>query len=139
MVSVFLQYFYFDTSIWIDIYDERGHNGEVAKMLMEKIILEDSIVLYSDVTTVELKKLGFSDYEINQMLSIAKPDNIKRVHPTKNQIEEATRLAKLRDVPIRDALHAILARDYEAQLVSRDRDFEKLKDVTKAKKPEDLI
>jgi len=32
--------FYFDTSIWIDIYEKRGYNGEVAKKLMEKVIKE---------------------------------------------------------------------------------------------------
>ena len=131
--------FYFDTSIWIDIYDKRGYNGEVAYKLMEKIIIDDHIVIYSDTTVVEFKKLGFSENEINAILSIAKPDHIRRVHPTKIQVEEAKQLAKQRDVPLRDALHAILARDHEAQLVSRDKHFEKLKDITRTKKPEDLI
>ncbi|MBI4983693.1 PIN domain-containing protein [Candidatus Woesearchaeota archaeon] len=131
--------YYFDTSIWIDFYDKRGYNGEVAKKLLEKIILQDDFVLYSDIVVIELKKLGFSEYEINQIFSIAKPDHIKRVHSTKNQIEEAKKLAKQKDVPLRDALHAILARDHQAQLISRDWDFERLKDITTAKKPEDLI
>lgn len=131
--------YYFDTSIWIDIYEKRGDHGEVAKQLLEKIIIDDDLILYSDVVVVEFKKLGFSDYEINTLLSIAKPDHIRRIHPTKNQFEEAKRLAKQRNVPVRDALHAVLARDGEAQLVSRDWDFEQLKDITSAKKPEDLI
>ncbi len=43
-------------------------------------------------------------------------------------------------VPFGDAMHAILSRDHEAQLISRDeKDFNKLKDVTIMKKPEDLI
>ncbi len=131
--------FYFDTSIWIDIYDKRGYNGEVAKKLMEKIILQDLFAIYSDIILAEFKKLGFLEYEINQMLSIAKPDHIKRIHSTKGQLEEAIRLAKQRDVPMRDALHAIIARDQMAVLISRDWHFEKLKDITKAKKPEDLL
>jgi predicted nucleic acid-binding protein len=131
--------YYLDTSIWIDIYDKRGYNGEIAKKLMEKIIICNKKIIYSDVVILELKKLGFSEYEINQMFSIAKPDNLKLVHSTKNQVEESQRLAKQRDVPLRDALHAVLARDIDAKLVSRDWDFEKLKDVTKAKKPEDLV
>lgn len=45
-------YFYFDTSIWIDIYDKRGYNGEVAKQLMQKIIHENSFVLYSDMNII---------------------------------------------------------------------------------------
>lgn len=133
------QQFYFDTSIWIDVYDERGSNGENAKRLIEKIIMNDEVIVYSDIVVVELKKLGYSEFEINEMMSVAKPDHIKRVQSTKNQIENARIVAQQRDVPRRDALHAILARDHEAQLISRDWDFEKLRDITKAKKPEDLI
>ena len=132
--------FYFDTSIWIDIYDKRGENGEMAKRLVEKIIQEDSIIIYSDMVMVEFKKVGFSDYEINQILNVAKPDNLKRVHLTKIQAEEAKRLTKQRNIPFGDAMHAILSREHEAQLVSRDeKDFNKLKDITLMKKPEELV
>ncbi len=133
------QHFYFDTSIWIDIYDERGHNGEVARKLMEKIVMDDDEVLYSDMVVAELKKLEFSEYDIHEMFGIAKPDHLKQVHLTREQTEEARRVSKQRDVPFGDAIHAILSRDYDAQLVTRDWDFEKLRDITKTAKPEDLI
>lgn len=131
--------YYLDTSIWLDIHYKRGKNGEAAMKLVEKIVLGDDSVLYSDVVIRELEEIGLFKYDINYLLSVAKPDHIKRVHSTKVQIEEATKLAKQRNVPLRDALHAILSRDNEAQLVSQDWDFEKLKDITKAKKPEDLL
>lgn len=73
------------------------------------------------------------------MISIAKPNHIKRIHPTKLEGEEARRLVIQRDVPFGDALHAILARNHEALLVSMDRHFDKLKDVTQAKVPRDLV
>ncbi|MEK6950881.1 MAG: PIN domain-containing protein [Nanoarchaeota archaeon] len=134
------KYYYFDTSIWIDIYDKRGYNGEIAMKLMQRIIVENFSVIYSDMNIIEFKDVGFSDYEINQMLSTAKPDNIKLVHPTKEQIIEAKRLARQRDVPKGDALHAVLARDHGAQIVATDlKDFNKLKDITTMKKPEELI
>jgi predicted nucleic acid-binding protein len=131
--------YYFDTSIWLDIHEKRGYNGEVAKKLMEKIINKDFITVYSDFVVRELKQLGYSEHEINTILSIAKPDHIKRVHLTKEQVIEAKKLFKKRDAPLGDIFHTILARDHEAQLVSRDRDFEKLKDIAEAKLPEDLI
>jgi predicted nucleic acid-binding protein len=131
--------YYYDTSIWIDIYDKRGYNGEMAVKLMEKIVENKDFVVYSDVVIFELKKLKFSKYEINQILNIAKPNHIKLIHSTSNQLKEAAKLAKQRNVPLRDALHAVLSRDHEAQLVSRDWDFQKLKDITKAKLPEDLL
>ena len=52
--------FYFDTSIWIDIYEKRGYNGEVAKKLMEKVIKEDSVIVYSDLVVKEFKRIGYS-------------------------------------------------------------------------------
>lgn len=131
--------YYFDTSIWIDIYDQRGYNGEVAKQLMEKIILDDGVVLYSDIVVAELKKLGYSDYEINAILSVAKPDHLLPIHSTKNQFEEGKRVVSQRDVPFRDVLHALLARDHEAQLISRDVHFERLKEIIQVKKPENLL
>ncbi len=133
------QRYYFDTSIWIDIYEKRGYHGEVAKSLMEKIILEDGIVIYSDIVVLELKKLGFGETEIRIIFSVAESEYKRLVYATKDQIRGARKLAKQRDVPLRDVLHAILARDHEAQLVSRDKDFEKLRDITRCKLPEDLI
>ena len=73
------------------------------------------------------------------LLEIAKPNNLRRVHIYKEQIDEASKLAKQRNVPKADALHAILARDNNAQLISRDWDFEKLKDISRVKLPEDFI
>jgi predicted nucleic acid-binding protein len=138
-LKMFGKLYYFDTSIWIDIYDKRGYNGEMALKLMYKIINDDDFVLYSDVLIYELKKLGFSAYELNLITKIAKPNHIKRIHSTKKQVKEAVKLAKQRKVPLRDAFHALIARDHGAQLVSRDWDFVKLKDICIAKKPEDLF
>lgn len=131
--------FYFDTSIWIDIYDKSGYNGEVATKLIDKIITYDCIVLYSEIVITELKKLGFSDYEINQMLSIAKPDHLRRANYNKSELMVARNWAKQRNVPLGDVFHAMIARDYGAQLISRDRDFEKLKDITHTKLPEEFL
>lgn len=129
--------FYLDTSIWIDICEERGNNGENAKELVKKIINYGFIIFYSDVNIIELKKLGFFNQEISNLLNLIKP--IRIIHTNKNQIKEARSLSKQRKVPLKDALHAVLARDNELQLVSRDRDFEKLKDITITKTPEELI
>lgn len=131
--------FYFDASIWLDIYEKRGYNGEVAKKLFRKIIEEGDIIVYSDLIVAELKRLGYTKNEIDVLLAIAKPDNLRRVHIHKEQIDEARKVAKQRNVPEADALHAILCKDNETQLISRDWDYEKLKHITKAKLPEDFI
>ena len=131
--------FYFDSSIWIDIYEKREHNGEVAKKLFEKIINEDHKIFYSDLVLVELKRVGYSIEEINPLLKVAKPNNLRRAHIYEKQINEARKLAKQRNVPLADALHAILCKDNNLQLVSRDAHYKKLTNVVRARLPEDFI
>ena len=131
-----MQDFYFDTSIWVDFHEKRGINGEFALKLILKIIGEDIRIAYSDLNVKEFKNLGYSKNEIDYILRIAKPNNMKHIHIYREQLEEARKLARQRNVPNKDALHAILARDNDLQLVSRDRHFEKLKDITEAKLPE---
>jgi predicted nucleic acid-binding protein len=52
--------YYFDTSIWLDFYEKRGKNGEVALELINKIIRGEKVIFYSDIVVRELKRLGFS-------------------------------------------------------------------------------
>lgn len=134
-----LEDFYLDTSIWIDFYEKRGINGVSALRLILKIIKEGLKIAYSDLHIMELKNLGYSQYEIASLFTIIKPDHISRVHIYKEQIEEAKNLARGRDLPKKDALHAILARDNNLTLISRDRHFDKLKDIAVARKPEEFI
>ena len=130
--------YYLDTSIWIDYFEKRGVNGEYAIKLLLNIIREDTIILFSDLHVREFKHLGYGSGQVNILLKIAKPDKIGRVHISREQIAEARRLGSQRNVPFGDALHAILARDNEAVLVSRDGDFQKLRDVCETKKPEEF-
>ncbi len=132
--------FYWDTNIWLDIYEKRGYANEMATKLLKKIIITGGVIFYSDLVIVELKKVGYSQYEINQIFSIAKPDHLKRVHIYKKQIDEAREVARKQDVPEADALHTILARDNQFTLISRDqKDFLKLRYIWPAKLPEELI
>ncbi len=132
--------FYWDANIWLDIYEKRGYANEAATNLLKKIIITDRVIFYSDLVVDELKKVGYSPYEINQIFGIAKPDHLKRVHIYKKQIDEAREVARRQDVPEADALHAILARDNQFTLVSRDqKDFPKLKYICSAKLPEELV
>jgi len=131
--------YYFDTSIWIDFYEKRGRNGEAALQLILKVIEEDSKIAYSDLHIREFKRLGYTQEGINLIFNIVKPHNIKHVHIWRTQIDEAKNIARQRNLPKKDALHAILARDNELQLMARDYHFEKLRDITIANKPEDFI
>ena len=131
--------FYFDTSIWLDYYEKRGKNGEAALKLIEKIIKENHLILCSQLVIKELKNLGYFLNEINDIFTIVKPDNIRMIQITKEQTKEMGKLALQKDIPKRDAFHAILARDYEAHLITRDYHFQRLKNITIPNLPEDFI
>jgi predicted nucleic acid-binding protein len=139
MKGLMTEDFYFDTSIWIDFHEKRNKNGKLALEFILKIIEEDSKIAYSDLNIKELKHLAYNQVEISSMLSIVKPHNIKHVHIYQEQLVEARKLSRQRQVPNKDALHAILCRDNYLQLITRDTHFEKLRDITTAKKPEDFI
>ena len=130
--------FYLDTSIWLDLTEKRGCHGEIAKQLIGKIILENHTIICSDYVIIELSRLGYSQNDIYAAFSIVR-NNTKRVHMNNNQVTEAKKIAKNRNVPYGDALHAVISRDNEAQFITRDEDFLKLKDITKAQRPEDLL
>ncbi len=129
--------FYLDTSIWLDFFEKRGLNGELALKLIAKIIKEDLIIGYSDLNIKELRNLGYSQDEINEIFSMVKK-SLRRIYVYKEDKEEAKKIASQKNISRGDALHAILARNNEFQLVSRDIHFEKLRDITIAKKPEEI-
>ena len=65
--------------------------------------------------------------------------NIQKAAITLQQIKEAEKIAVERKIPKGDALHAIVARDNNSILVTRDRHFRKLTDISEYHRPEDLI
>ena len=129
---------YLDTSIWLDILEDRGENGRVAQALLRKAITEKWIIIFSDLHLEEMKHLGLLIRDIFDVMKTVHP-NVRRVHLSRDQLLEGTRLGKERKVPKDDVRHAILARDNDAVLVSRDKDFNKLTDITEVRLPEDLV
>lgn len=132
--------YYIDTCIWRDYLENREDNfrplGEWAFMLFKLVEKEDGVVLYSSFVIDELWK-KYTEKEINDMLKIIK--NVWEVKATKQQIQEAAILGKIRGMGFSDAIHAILARDNNAILVTRDNHFIDLTDIATIKKPEELI
>ena len=131
-----------DTSIWVDLYEDRkDYNneplGNYAFKLLVKIKAKESAIVLTDFLIRELETI-YSVAEINGMF---KPFEkiIKKIIATEKQWEEAKKIAKERDVPAGDALHAIIARDNNFILVTRDRHFRELEDISKHYKPEELI
>jgi len=134
--------YYIDTSIWIDIYEDRkGHHdeplGDYALKLFAMIKAQNKTLVISDLLLGELQSF-YSLAEVNGMMNPFEK-HTERIISTKTQRDEAKKIAQARQIPPGDALHAILARDFKLILITRDNDFKKLIDISKHYKPEDII
>ena len=137
------QKFYLDSAIWRDYYENRSDNlrplGEWALKLINMIIETEDLIIYSDIIIKELK-IKYCEEEVSKILSIVNKINLLlKTEILELQIKEAAVLCKKRKVAFGDALHAILARDNNAVMVTRDKHFLELTDICEIKKPEDLI
>lgn len=135
--------YYVDTSIWRDLHENRRDNlrplGEWAFELFRKIRTNKDIALYSDIILNELLTY-FNLNEINALFQNKLPLNaLKKVDIYECQTKEARILSKTLGIPWADCLHAILARDNDAVMVTRDAHFWQLSDIANVKKPEDLF
>lgn len=134
--------YYFDTSIWLDFFENRDEpnfsKGEWAHKLIINIINNDDKIVYSDNVITELRVLGFSIYEINEMFKPLRHILIY-ARSTEKQFGKAKDLALKRNIPKRDALHALIARDNKSIMITWDKDFQKLKDIVDSKNSKDLI
>lgn len=58
---------------------------------------------------------------------------------TEKELKKSKDLAGKRSIPQGDALHALIARNHKAVMVTFDRDFQKLTDIIKPKTPRELV
>lgn len=134
--------YYVDTLIWIDLLEDRkGFNseplGDYALKLFAMIKAKNHKLVLSDLLIRELES-NYSVEEINGMVLPFKKI-IEQIFVTKEQRDEAKKIAEERNLPLGDALHAIIARDNNFIMVTRDKHFRELGDITKHYKPEEII
>ena len=134
--------YYLDSCIWRDYFENRSDKfrplGDWAFSLIKLIIKEDNLIIYSDLIEEELNE-GFSEEDVKKIISIVPKENLVKIESSSEQLKEAIQKAKKLDIPVKDALHAILARDNDAVMVTRDKHFYELSERLTIKKPEDLI
>jgi predicted nucleic acid-binding protein len=129
--------YYLDTSIWLDYFENRSDRfrplGEWALALLGKIRAEKGRIIVSDVVLDELRSQSAQD--------ILKPfeDCIDRITTTDKQLKECRRIRAELEIPRGDILHAILSRDHNCLLVSRDNHFFMLAGINRTYKPEELL
>ena len=134
--------FLVDTSIWVDLREDRiGFNneplGDYALKLFLTIMTEKNKIVITDHIQRELE----SNYGIPEIRGMFLPFQsiIEKVIVKDEQREEAKKIAEERNLPKGDALHAIIARDNNLIMVTRDKHFRELDDLSKHYKPEELI
>jgi hypothetical protein len=117
---------YVDTNIFLDWWFDRADNlrplGDFAFRLFQQAVSCRFDVLVSDYTVFALLK---------------EADKLFLVSASPGQKSEADKFAGLHGLPRTDVLHAVIARDNDAVLVTRDRHFEEI-GICRTAKPEDL-
>lgn len=133
--------YYIDTAIWMDYYEDRTDPskdiGEFAFKLLCKILASKSKIVVSTFLLRELE----SAYSLDKIrgLTIHFEKVMIKVDVSDKQMDEARKIAEERRIPKGDVIHAILARENNAILVTRDKHFELLKDICEVMKPEEII
>lgn len=95
-------------------------------------------IIYSEIVLLELGVAGYQPHEIEKLFEKIKPILIF-VESAEKQARKAKDLSSKRGIPKGDALHALIARDNKATLITLDNHFKKILDITKPKRPQDLI
>lgn len=133
--------YYLDTSIWLDLFENRNEphlsKGIFAKKFMELVITAEEELIYSDIVDMELKRQGYGQTELDYLISDFGKILI-HIEATQKQAGRARELSNRRLIPFLDALHAVLAKDNKAVIITRDKHFQMLTDVAESRKPEEI-
>lgn len=142
LIFILVTKYYLDTCIWRDYFENRSDKfrplGDWALELIKKIINEDDLIVYSDLIEEELL-VELTKENVECIKSIIPNKILIECNTTLEQLKEAKKIGMNLKIPIKDALHAIIARDNNAIVVTRDKHFLDLQNIVKIKKPEELI
>ncbi len=136
--------FYLDTAIWRDYFEDRGDGirplGEFAFGLLKYCMDKHIAVIVSDAVHFELEK-DYPKERIESLFSYFK-DIIIEIQLSRKQYIEAEKLwLKLeKTIPINDIRHAVVAKDSNAIMITRDNHFNTISEHLgiEVKKPEDI-
>ena len=136
------QRYYLDACIWRDYLENRSDRfrplGDWATQLINKILRQKDIFVMTALLKEELLKYC-KESEVKNMFEIIPIKQFLFSSINEKQTKEAISFARERMTPLKDTLHAIIARDIGAIFVTRDAHFQELQEIVEIKKPEDLI
>jgi predicted nucleic acid-binding protein len=136
------QRYYLDTCIWIDYLENRSDKfrplGNWALRLIKQIIQDEDCIVISKLVKDELRA-KLSKKEIGEMIKIVPQQLTIEIKTRPKQLLEAKEKQRELGTPLKDTVHAILARDIDAILITRDKHFIQLQEIITIRRPEDLI
>jgi hypothetical protein len=96
-------------------------------------------ILYSELIIDELlPKYTAKEIEERCFKHLRAEHLLKKADGSTTQLTEIENIAKDRRLPWTDVAHAILARDNQATVITRDAHFQQLADVVESLKPENV-
>jgi predicted nucleic acid-binding protein len=133
-----------DTCVWRDFFEERRnrYGGSLAEPaasgLMRILSMKSEILICREI--VRELRMKFTREEIESMFRIFEATGqLKWIEPGEEEIQEARRISRERNIPFTDCVLAVFARSGGAIVVTRDHHFfSRLADVIEAKRPEEL-
>ena len=133
--------FYLDTSIWRDYFEDRTDGlrplGEFAFQFLKNCKRQRRRVFYSNLVVQELRA-DYSEEKIGELF-LPFGDVLVKVPLSNEQISEARAiLSSVTGTHLKDIIHAVLARDNCAVMITRDRHFDALTGFVEIAKPEDV-
>ncbi|MDD5418205.1 MAG: PIN domain-containing protein [Candidatus Nanoarchaeia archaeon] len=137
---------YLDTNVYLDYWEDRKDKfkplGEFAFSLMKETINCRFFVLISEIVIKELRNVLFMQKEkifATILSSLKESGKLVFVDISMEQVHESEKISRQKNIPKADALHAVLARDNKAVLVSRDKHHILVKDIVEVMKPEEIL
>ena len=134
--------FYIDTNIWIDLWSDRMAGiqpvGYYAKAMFDKLINSKNGLVISDFIVRELE-VNFPKDLVNERLKkLQELGFLEIVKITKEIFNEGKELSRKVGIPTHDGVHVIIAKKLGLTIITRDKHFEKIKDIVKVLDPGEL-
>ncbi|MFH1239628.1 MAG: PIN domain-containing protein [Candidatus Diapherotrites archaeon] len=134
-----------DSNIFLDYYFDRKDSikplGEFAFQFFNNAVSCKYFLIIPKDVVFEIKNIlncNESHLQNTVFKELLNAKKIEFIDSSDTQVEEARKISKKFNIPKTDSLCAVLARDYGAIVVSRDKHFEKLNHITKSFLPEEL-
>ena len=111
--------------------------GEFAFSFLKNCGKNGCTVFYSDLVVQELKE-DYSDEQIRELFSPFRVFLVEVVISNEQILEARKISSSVKGTHVKDVIHAVLARDNCAVMITRDRHFDVLTGLVEVSKPEDI-